>query len=1153
MEDVHTQEELDLAEENYDEFDGDEFNLDGFEDDEFDDNGEASDVLEQLQSQPQTLRPNFGDHSEEFGQRLLEKLLHLLQKDDAGDFRDIWQTYHSNTNNAVEVQAVYGTQFLDYVTKHRSMTFLTMSCFKDKHLSTLYDVWRRFPDAHREEVKAIDWVEVEKVISFDELGEGLSHLIPQIQERAHNGSGEESDLSQNLLDKLVYPVIRRYVAVLDQKHYLKFLESLKDPFLYEDFLGIMTRKRQRTNADNLYKAYRKLPGVKIRGHIMFKMVMYIYLPINAAGIELLMEDMYARWGRLPIFAYRRFMEAYARLGDVKTVERLWEEYTREYAEERKRKPHHDRPLSNSPDFVPLLHVYAIRGQLGEVRRLFSSFQTIYGPALNILCWNILLNAHAKAREYDAAVRVFGVLRQAVTPDKYSYGTMMGMSGSRGDLEFTLDLYRMAKNEGIEPNVAMVDCVVEAYCQNDKFDNAENICTMTTNSQRFTPEETTTLWNSLLNHHAQHRDLTAINRILGIMTAENIPYNSDTYSCLLRGLVLCRQPHHALYLIQEAVKNHSFKPTMEHYALLMGSFIRSGQPGEALRTSTILRSLGLPQTGDVLLRVLQALGGWASRPPHGVFDPDKQKSYLVSALRQFRASIEWSNRPRKIRLKRRNVEEPWIEPSASPHSTVSTVTDQARTMIFIFTQMREIATVPEILELWRSSSPETSNMQQLPLKLMDALMLAAFHDGKYDEAEKIWNMAYDRTKQLSQVSAPGTTRDESLPSMRYILNNGLRTMLRIYAIKEDPEGLRAVVSSVLQAGFHLDSKNWNYYVQILASMKKWREAFVVCEEQLMPSWYGWQSSRAQMSGGRTQLPLEIRQRGMDPHRRRPISYTLLVLSKSFMDLEQMAAWSTEAERLLNYIMEKCPSCVAAIKTQLRTNSALEERIFMGGDRAQLEDDAYRERNQELEQKYWDEDAADNSTFEGGDEEWYDVHEEDDENWTPMRLNQKPRNHAPMASGATRSNSNFGHAPLTKEIEEREDAPMRLNQKPQDHVSKASSATKSIKRRSFIQRRPPRLDTLPQPVDSNFGHAPLTKEKEEQPAAILATVPPDMNAGGATNSPSTQRTKSKGKSKGGAGKKAKVKKDEDDVFYDSEGRRVEGFGGDDGEGSHGEASF
>ncbi|CAN8103163.1 unnamed protein product [Discula destructiva] len=878
----------------------------------------------------------------------------LLSKGKAKGFKRTWELFH--TLNEPEE---YRSQFIEYVMKTHSMTYLLVRSLRDGHWRTLWTLWARYPEAHREDVEALDWKTLESCSRLDEgpatrykYGDqaelwgpqrpvhfsrhksdtktmaGLASLIQQINRSAKAATPDlDPEHSRTLLNRFVYPIIQRYYRSLPLHDYTHLPKLFKDPLLYEPFLQhTVMDPKYRKLSDELYKDYRKLPGVKIRGHVMRAMVHHVYKPVdNAEGMEMVLQDLYARFPRLDMNLYRAFMRFYARRNDVKSTQRLFDEYRSHFAAERNFQ-HSSDTERRDPDFLQLLQLYAVRGELGEARRIFSQAQADFGPKLNIKCWNILLHAHAVAHEYDAAIRVFGVLKQAVTADHYTYSTMMGMSGIRGDLEFTLELYRMAKSEDIAPNAIMVDSVVEAYCQNDKFKDAERIVTITTEKGSFSKSELTLLWNSLLWHHANRRDLKTLNETLNKMTDCTIPYNASTYSNLLRGLAWCRQPHHALFLMEQAITGQAFKPTLDHYVLLMSSFMWSKQPGEMLRTSTILRNLGMTQTGDLLLRVLQALSAWSTKAR--TKDAELARTYLVSMLRQFRQSVERSQKSVDHLPRRKPAKNSWIEQSLEP-TTMRQRTEQASTLIYTFTLMRQSTDVPNILKLWASSSPEASNMQEPPFRLLNALMHTAFYEGRHDEVRELWQRIFDHAVQNSRVSGPSTQREEALPSMRYMLSDPLKTMQRMHGVTEDPDGLRATVMSVLRAGFRLDSKNWNYYVQLLAHLKRWREAFFVCEEHLMPHWRGWARVRAKSTGIPTRIPLDVRRKGQNPALPRPIAHTLLVLSKAYMDLESMTAWSGEAERLLAYIVKHCPASISAVKSAIRTNSALEKQILEQG--------------------------------------------------------------------------------------------------------------------------------------------------------------------------------------------------------------------------------
>ncbi|PSR83697.1 hypothetical protein BD289DRAFT_278452 [Coniella lustricola] len=857
------------------------------------------------------------------------KFWKLIQRNRESDLEAVWLLYHQKDIPRGLRQRLR-KHFFNFAMTYKPRSTLLALCLKFHSITTFHQMWNVLPSKMAPNFESLD-----RILSISEVMYGLKLLGRWRRSVLSSKSADQATLDtvDSIKENFLLPCVQHYGPICNPNDLIGFAHILKDHNIYEAAIMVASKDpAMRSAADRMFREYRQLPNVKVRGFVLHAMLRYVYYPTDdVAGLELVLENYYARFGRLDIGGYRRSLSFYARRGDLVAVKRLWDEYILHYDEQRKpRKPVPGKLIGDNPDFLVILHVHAVRGELSEVRRIFAEAQQSFGSELNIMCWNILLNAHAKAGEYDGAVSVFGVMKRAVRPDLYSYGTMMGMAGSRGDLEFTIELYRMAKNDGLTPNITMIDCVVEAYCQNDKLKDAESIVQMTTQKGQFTKAELATLWNSLLHHQSMRRELRAVNRLLGEMSKHGIPYNGETYTHLLRGLALCRQPHHALFLIQEAVKTKTWQPGFQHYTLLMTSFMKTGQLSEALKTSQIINRLGLPKSGQVFYKVLQALGQWATKL-HRADAADEAKQVISKALRAFRKSIAADGKASKPLSQNGQVNTPWLSMAAEA-SNFKVRTAQASFLIFVFTHLREVATIPQILELWQASSPEASGSSEPPLKLLEALMLAAYHEKKYEEVEEIWKLIFDRVMQQSRVSAPGRTRAEPLPSTRYALNDSLKTMQRVYGAQNDPDKLRELITTVLRSGFRLDSKNWNYYIQFLVRMRRWREAFMVCEEHLMVSFHGWQRVRAKVANVPKRLPLDMRRRGQDPHYPRPISYTLMMLSKAYMDLENMAAWSAEAERLQVYIEAKCPSAIAAVKTQLRTYTDFEERLLSGNDAA-----------------------------------------------------------------------------------------------------------------------------------------------------------------------------------------------------------------------------
>lgn len=685
------------------------------------------------------------------------------------------------------------------------------------------------------------------------------------------------------------------------------LRSIMDADSYEFYISWCMDKGRWKMAGELYREYRELPGVRVSIVILRAMLDALY-PHDYQGIELVMKDWYKRYDHLELRAYQKIINVFARRGDVKTVKRLSDEVLKHYPASVKADP--------TSWISSQMHVYAVRGQPSEARRILNETTSKFGRVAGPLFWNILLNAYTKAYDYEGAIDTFSRLCEEGSPDFASFATMMGMSAVRGDLEFTVDIYKMAIDRGVEPDVTMVDRLVEVYCQNDQFAQAESICDKATRAGQIKGDYAI-LWNTLLNHYAIRRNLDKVNGVLDSMNKYNIRYNNDTYSQLLLGLVQCRQSHHALHFLRVSSSEGVFEPNHNHWLLLMSAFLESNEPHMALRTGKIMEKLGFPYTSEKAERLIEALTKWNEMPPH--LRKGDAHEFVARAMGEFQKSIR-DHAPQTSR------------------EFLSTTKLYAQ-IIFIKTQMRDFASVEELIELYHKEFPEHSTRESLPVRLLHNVMLSDFYEGKYDRVRATWDLILRRMGQENKLAGQGLgdtgavndstpTKVSVFPAYRWRLSEPLKTMQRLFVIEGDALGLIKLVENVRQRGFELDSRNWNYYVQGLAVLKRWKEAFEACETYLMPQWTGWKRVRRAQPGVKTRLPLAVRRLGQNPRRPRPITHTLLRLAREYMELEQLAPWSREATRAFETIVAECPKSVKAVTTMLPSGSELEYEILGG---------------------------------------------------------------------------------------------------------------------------------------------------------------------------------------------------------------------------------
>ncbi|KAK4134218.1 TPR-like protein [Trichocladium antarcticum] len=701
-----------------------------------------------------------------------------------------------------------------------------------------------------------------------------------------------------LADSLLVHLAKHSLGLFQPSDAVFILDRAKDPRAYERYILMSAEQERKRLASDLYRKYRALPDVRVAESVL-RVMINIFFPHNVRGMEQLLEDWYRHHGGLDERAYHKFMAFHGTRGDVHSIMRLAKEYATQ----------HNTAVDADPKFTTnLMHAHAVRGDPEAARQVMEEAAEKTGTPPDVAQWNILLNAHTKAGDYKGSINLFFQIYEEHEPDKSTFGAIMAMASWRGDLQFNLQLFQMARTRGIEPNVAMMRTVVESYCQNDRYAEAEALCTRLT-KQREMKGSYTYLWNSLLKHNARRRDLSTVNRLLETMSSEGIAYNQETYSQLLLALLYCRQSHHAMHLLRVAHREGVFEPTPDHFLLLMAAFLHSGEPHMALKTNELMSSMNYPKSAKRMTKVIDALGRWQQLPSSKRRNVDSEY-FLKHIMREFYKAME-------------------REDEGGPDDIRSVIGLYSK-VLFILTQMREHATVQQIIALYNTRYPARGTPETLPLKLLHNIMLADFHEKKYDRVKEVWSLVLGRATVRYKTAAALLNKEAPeegsvVYAQRFRLCDPLKTMQRVFLDEQDAKGLVELVATVQSRGFDLDSKNWNYHVQALARLKKWRDAFSVCERVLMPQWTGWYMVRAR-EAVKNRVPLELRRVGTNPHRPRPIAHTLLLLAKEYMDLEQMMLWSHEASREFQFVTKNCPKTVKAVTSMMRSGSDLEAEIF-----------------------------------------------------------------------------------------------------------------------------------------------------------------------------------------------------------------------------------
>ncbi|KAI1122140.1 hypothetical protein F5Y10DRAFT_81327 [Nemania abortiva] len=810
---------------------------------------------------------------------------------------------------------------LDNTTLVDALDLLLASAFRSPVVNFLQDIWKLYPEM----VKRWDFdgitADLKHLASVSGIAEKALLFPDYIAERLNDPSCTRIGLEALQATQKI--LVRRALVSCEYSQVIPLLLLTKDTLAFEEYIRSAEKKGRRKVSVDVYAIYRDLPGSS-PSHAVLHCIFNAYVEMSTpspkmmAGVKLIWDDWHKFHSVPSRRAYQRHLGFHAARGNKERVYSLWTEYVERFRDDPTVNIFDDREGSDT--FSHLLQVHAVNAEPEEAQQIFNDMMKKFKFQPSIYNWNILLNAYVKADDYDGAISTFDSLCEATEPDRYSYGTLMQMAGSRGDLGFAVDLYRRARTSGVLGNNAMLSSLIDAYCQNDLFKEAEDVCTRAASKGMVT----TRMWNKLLYYNALRRDLASINKILNTMADKNIPYNQFTYQQLLLGLALCRQSQHALHLLAVALKEKVFEVTPTHFQIVMGALLRTGEPVLIKRLCMLMNENKIPITEDVIFRLSQAFGKWRDLSPKQQGQHSKRE-WLGSALRTFyeiygyrrgtdyRSKGSWSSKPMAPRELLRSGDEVY----------------QFSTMMLLFAQLNNSVQVDKLVNLYRYVFQGTHNNEGiLPLSMLNAVLLLGLQDQRHDRVKSTWQLLFENAKSQARSAnfnddLPPTSKIS--PKYRFALSRGLRVMQEMLFKEGDASGLQGLIKEVREEGFEVDSKNWNYHVQVLVQMKQYNAAFAVCERVLMPNWTGWYTARSK-EAMRGALPLDTRRRGSSPRHLRPTATTLYRLAQAYLELNRRALWSSDTAATLHEIESGHIQVIRAIKSMIRVRSNLEEEIF-----------------------------------------------------------------------------------------------------------------------------------------------------------------------------------------------------------------------------------
>ncbi|KAJ6190701.1 hypothetical protein N7519_000722 [Penicillium mononematosum] len=549
------------------------------------------------------------------------------------------------------------------------------------------------------------------------------------------------------------------------------------------------------------------------------------------------EAHFDEYNRPSIRSYHEIMDAFSKIGDVRTVQDLFDRLLAD----------HGSPKTQR-SVAPLLAVHARLGDVAETRRQFERIPMEFGLPLNTVCWNILLLAYTTAKDLSGAVSTFSQMRENyVHPNSYTFGTLMGIFAERGDVEAIRQLLKEAQKSRVQISRPMLDTAVMVYCKNGQLGHAEELVANSWNLA--VGGSPLRMWNFLLMRYAFRVSKFSFRRVLDRMGRLGLKPDQMTYAAVMAAYVYAKQVDRAQDTLRK-MHEAGLQATEHHYSILLLGYVKQ-------RNRDMVH---------VLSREIQARFGRVGMEA-SLLNLRMQTARDVENAKDLQTPVEDIVLENAEKIDGRRPEGSAVESFTATHyqRLIDAYGTQggAEKALQIFTHYMQLRRT--------AGSSDGDALGSLPIDFIKAVMNAYAETNNYEKVEECWNSIMERASEeartcdldktlfarsstlpqpaptespLPSILSMSTTQAEKpkiIPARRFILDNPLSIYLESLARRGMSERMHQVVAEVQAAGFALTGFNWSTYVRVLATSDIYSdnvEAFRLFEEKFIAHFPGW---------------------------------------------------------------------------------------------------------------------------------------------------------------------------------------------------------------------------------------------------------------------------------------------------------------------------
>lgn len=661
-------------------------------------------------------------------------------------------------------------------------------------------------------------------------------------------------------------IVRRYrsLGILESSHYFKLIRCLAWSPARATFIKSMV----------VYRNFRwQINTEPPPADLLFGLLAGLRQFGITKGIRYLLDETIYFHGKPSKTAYALALNAFAKTGDAQQVNEIFDMLVR----------HHGKNLYLQM-LTPLLHVHARVGNVRETLIQFKRLKEEFNVEPNTVCWNILLTAHAKNHDLKRAFTTYDeMLKNGIEPNSSTFGTLMGLCANKGDIDNVLHLLAELKTRKVEVTTPTLDPIVEAYCNNQLIDMAEQVAEACVDLNA--KGDLVRMWNLLLWNYAFRIDLESVSRIRSRMEAIGIQPDGMTYAGLMLSLVLMGQTDSARRILRTLHRSRRVHAAEFHYAIILYGYVRTRNRDMVHVVFREIRErFGRPGLSSRLLMLRSQLQRDLENVQSSVQPGKRATQRLERSEKLLLDTIRASN------IKMLAIKDP--APGTSKESLRQALPSQYYgPLIKAYGKTGAFDRAEELLDEYtkaeRRLHGDTKTNSLPPLRLLTDLMDSHLMARQFEKVEECWTRMYlgvlrvARRFDVSDFLAgrpPGAEAGETLPpplpeasrgghtllvsaepskatdaantvsvlpSYRTTLSRPLNLYLRSLAWRGDTWKIYEVVPELEKAGFTLTAFNWSTYVRLLSSSDRQSDqvqAFAAFEEKFMPNFPGWDNIR-----------------------------------------------------------------------------------------------------------------------------------------------------------------------------------------------------------------------------------------------------------------------------------------------------------------------